>query len=200
MATFFTSDLHFGHQNIISYTGRPYSSVDEMNHDLIERYNFLVLPSDTVYFLGDVCMGKLDESLECIALLNGTKVLIPGNHDRMFRAQGTKYRNTVQRYLDAGFSEVLSDQVTDTFSFGRATLCHFPPEGESQATHEDRYQDYQPSMPPHGALLHGHLHGHYAKRGRLIDVGVDAQGGFPISETRVAELLASSGDLSPVEW
>lgn len=34
-----TADLHLGHANIFAYTGRPYHSPDEMNIDLIERWN-----------------------------------------------------------------------------------------------------------------------------------------------------------------
>jgi len=55
MANFFTSDLHFGHQNIIAYTSRPYASVDEMNLDLIVRYNSVVTSDDVVYLLGEDC-------------------------------------------------------------------------------------------------------------------------------------------------
>jgi calcineurin-like phosphoesterase family protein len=50
---FFTSDTHFGHANIIKYCGRPFASVEEMNRELIARWNAVVGPRDTVYHLGD---------------------------------------------------------------------------------------------------------------------------------------------------
>ena len=36
---FVCSDSHFYHENIIKYCNRPYSSVDEMNADMIEKWN-----------------------------------------------------------------------------------------------------------------------------------------------------------------
>ncbi len=50
---FFISDLHFDHKNIIRYCNRPFSSVDEMNHFIVNTWNRTVDLGDTVYFLGD---------------------------------------------------------------------------------------------------------------------------------------------------
>ena len=195
MMTFFTSDHHFGHSNIIAFANRPYASVEQMNWDLVERHNAVVAPDDVVYVLGDVCLGKMDDSLAMISLLHGTKYLIPGNHDRMFDAVGEKYRNAAARYVDAGFTEVLDTVVTGTFSFGDATLSHFPPSGEGGDS--DWFTEFRPPMPAHGLLLHGHMHGRYRKRGRCIDVGVDTNNGYPLSEAEIAN-LAELGDVDAV--
>ena len=53
--TFFTSDTHFGHANIIKYCNRPFSSLEEMNSTIIRNWNEMVKPEDTVFFLGDFC-------------------------------------------------------------------------------------------------------------------------------------------------
>src|ERR1700722_9886157 len=95
---FFTSDLHLGHQNIIGFCDRPYNTVHEMNEDLVARFNSRVHPQDEVWILGDLCMGKLDLSLEFVQRMNGIKYLVPGNHDRMFGTEGTKYRHSCLRY------------------------------------------------------------------------------------------------------
>jgi calcineurin-like phosphoesterase family protein len=58
-----TSDLHLGHENIIRYCGRPYLSVPQMNDDLVRRWNEVVAPGDDVIVVGDLAMGRLDESL-----------------------------------------------------------------------------------------------------------------------------------------
>ena len=48
MKYFFTSDSHFHHANIIKYCNRPFSSVEEMNQVMIERWNEVVKPDDVV--------------------------------------------------------------------------------------------------------------------------------------------------------
>ena len=46
---FFTADPHFGHTNIIRYENRPFASAEEMDQELIRRWNETVSPEDTVY-------------------------------------------------------------------------------------------------------------------------------------------------------
>jgi len=80
METFFTSDQHFGHANIIKYCNRPFSTVEEMNETLIENHNKMVTNNDIVYHLGDFSF-KSDPS-KWLSRLNGkTHILIIGNHD-----------------------------------------------------------------------------------------------------------------------
>lgn len=76
-----TSDTHFGHENIISYCDRPFSSVEEMDEKLIENWNSVVKPSDKVYHLGDVFFGGNPRLT--LGRLNGKKRLVVGNHDRI---------------------------------------------------------------------------------------------------------------------
>ena len=63
MSQWFSADLHFGHANIIRYCDRPFADVDEMNWRLVRRWNATVAPTDEVWVLGDVAMGRLDDSL-----------------------------------------------------------------------------------------------------------------------------------------
>lgn len=80
---FLTSDTHFFHKKILEFerAARPFSSVEEMNEVLIDNWNSVVTKRDTVWHLGDVCFGKI-ENLEILSRLNGTKNLILGNHDQ----------------------------------------------------------------------------------------------------------------------
>lgn len=82
MARYITSDHHFGHANIIDYADRPFESVDEMDRDLADRWNATVTDADVVYHLGDLCMGGPSAYERWIRELNGSFVLIRGNHDR----------------------------------------------------------------------------------------------------------------------
>lgn len=80
---FFTSDLHFGHKNVIRYDNRPFANVDEMDEAIITRWNQRVSDADTVYVLGDVSWYNLDRTREYVCRLRGHKHLIVGNHDRI---------------------------------------------------------------------------------------------------------------------
>lgn len=79
--TWFISDTHFGHKNIIEYEKeyRPFSTLDEMHEVMIERWNDVVKPKDTVYHLGDFAFGR--RNIKIASRLNGRKRLIMGNHD-----------------------------------------------------------------------------------------------------------------------
>lgn len=85
MSTFYISDLHFCHKNIIDFCNRPYLTVEEMNEDLVAKWNSVVTPNDVVRILGDVAFPKSQEDIEntikLVKRLNGNKTLIIGNHD-----------------------------------------------------------------------------------------------------------------------
>ena len=86
-----TSDTHYGHGNIITYTNRPFKSLEEMDYKLIKNHNSLVSPEDTVFFLGDFCFrnspggkqgeGTTNKAEFYLKQLNGNFIFIKGNHD-----------------------------------------------------------------------------------------------------------------------
>lgn len=82
MTTWFTSDTHFGHKNIIKYCDRPFYDVHTMNSEIIRRWNETVRDDDTVYHLGDFAFLSFDDAAAIMRRLNGRKILIRGNHDR----------------------------------------------------------------------------------------------------------------------
>lgn len=84
---FVCADLHFGHQNIIAYENRPFADTDEMNRQLVSRWNNTVKKNDTVFVLGDVAFCSKTRTEELVRSLNGRKILVMGNHDRQRSAQ-----------------------------------------------------------------------------------------------------------------
>lgn len=114
--TFFTSDTHFGHFNIIRYCNRPFETVAEMDEELIKRWNTVVKPEDTVWHLGDFSFYMSKEKVTSIVKqLNGTIYLVKGNHDK----------KPNQWYRDCGFKEVYDRPVMyNTF----VLLSHEPQE------------------------------------------------------------------------
>ena len=87
---FVTSDTHFSHARISELAGRPFSSVEEMDDELLRRWNETVAPGDTVLHLGDVALGSIQHSLPLTAGLHGRRFLVPGNHDRFSPSTQTK--------------------------------------------------------------------------------------------------------------
>lgn len=86
--TFFTSDTHFGHANIIRLCNRPFKDVEEMNEKLVENWNRVVPEDGTVFHLGDFAFGGSSVWNSIIPRLNGHINLIIGNHDRKNLRQG----------------------------------------------------------------------------------------------------------------
>jgi len=81
-AAFVISDLHLGHENILTYTSRPFPDAEVMDDVLIRNWNFRVKPTDTVYFLGDLAHGRdTRPPADYLPLLSGVIHFIPGNHD-----------------------------------------------------------------------------------------------------------------------
>ena len=79
--TFFTSDLHFGHKNIIEFCDRPWSSLEDMREGLIQRWNEVIRNQDEVYVLGDFSFLNAEKTMAILRRLNGQKFLVAGNHD-----------------------------------------------------------------------------------------------------------------------
>ena len=81
----FTSDTHFWHKKILTIgKGRPFKTIEDMEQRFIENWNKKVKPEDTVYHLGDFCWGSNVKRIKgLLDSLNGQKILIVGNHDRL---------------------------------------------------------------------------------------------------------------------
>lgn len=193
MQIFFTSDLHFGHHNIIEYCNRPFKDVDHMNHMLIHNWNKTVSTEDIVFVLGDVALGDLSKSLPLVAHLNGKKLLVPGNHDRMMT--DTKNWNLWEdRYRDAGFSWIYGPtQQFRPQHYGLKGsplfLSHFPYNTGSP----DKWDTSRWIWNPGGRtwLLHGHIHQHgkINRSYRSINVGVDVWGYTPVALETIQEIM-----------
>ena len=79
---FFCSDLHIGHDKEFLYGPRGFSSIEEHDTAILERWNATVSQEDTVYILGDLCMNNNEREWHRIfSALNGHKKMVMGNHD-----------------------------------------------------------------------------------------------------------------------
>ena len=134
---FTISDTHFGHANTwAKFTNadgsplRPFSSTEEMDETLVDNWNRVVHPKDTVYHLGDVVIAR--RNLQTVKRLNGRKILIRGNHD-MFKDKD---------YYEAGFEQIHGVRVF----VDKWIMSHIPLHPGSVT---DRFK----------VNVHGHTHG-----------------------------------------
>jgi calcineurin-like phosphoesterase family protein len=168
MTIWLTSDTHFGHANILTFTGadgqpiRPgFSSVEEMNETLIERWNAVVKPTDHVYHLGDVAMKiPSAEMIAIVRRLHGHKRLVLGNHDRF----------SMPQYREAGFEKIFGmHRLFDVW------LTHAPLHPGSIGTAIGN--------------AHGHIHEKPEPDGPYINVSVERTGYTPVALEWVRLLL-----------
>ena len=175
MNQWFTSDTHFGHENIIKFSGRPFANVKEMNEALLDYWNQTVKPEDTVYHLGDVAMGHFDDSWEYVKKLNGNIILVLGNHDRISRKyhMSEKYvTRFATRYIER-FSVIDYEM-----RLGDWKLHHFPYMGDHVG--EERFKEQRPKPTYEKVLIHGHVHEEWKERRLegyppMLNVGVDVR-------------------------
>jgi len=190
---FITSDQHFDHPNIIKYCERPYESVEEMNEDLILRWNSVVSEGDVVYILGDYHWNtsKPNRVRDFMNRLNGIKILIIGNHDRVKHIQG----------FNLGFSAVL-EEATIKVGKRKYLLSHYPYRRtflqKVRTLFKTRFKiwnfRYEDRRPEYKGLwlFHGHTHGKYKLNPyhkKMIHIGVDAWNYMPASLSEIEKLI-----------
>lgn len=95
------SDNHFNHQKIIEYCNRPFKTVEQMNEEMIKKWNSVVKKDDKIYHLGDFGFGSKEQIANVVSKLNGRIFLVLGNHDN----------HTPQWYRDAGIKEVYDHPI-----------------------------------------------------------------------------------------
>lgn len=150
---YFCSDHHFLDPRTHFFT-RPFKNIKENIDGLINNHNEVVSEDDLVYFLGDVFFNSVKDSknLSMVDKMNGRKILILGNHDKIPR----------QEYLKS-FDSV-HDNLIIEHNDQKFFLTHEP----KDASHEL-------------FSLVGHVHGSWRVQKHMINVGVDVWNMCPVS-------------------
>lgn len=168
-----SADLHFGHDNVLMHTNRPWKTVREMDDALIENWNKTVKKGDTVYVIGDFAFQN--HAVYC-KLLNGSVILFKGSHDEM----------NVESYR--GFKDVMREEFVKIN--GDWFFCDHCPHRNWERGHY--------GVP----MLFGHHHGRVETFNMSFDVGVDTKlsNYFPIPHDivlveveRRREMMRSAG-------
>ena len=157
MTRFLTADLHLSHDEIRTYSNRPYRSVKEMDKALVDNWNSIVNPDDEVYILGDFTMKGAEYKpwfRRTLKSLKGIKILILGNHDSM-RAMD---------YVEVGFQSAHTSLVVDGIF-----LAHDP--------------SWAIALPKDMSMFCGHVHELFLKltdTRKVLNVGVDVWNYSPV--------------------
>jgi calcineurin-like phosphoesterase family protein len=165
---FFISDSHFSHRKIIEYCNRPFATAEDMDREMIKRWNAKVRKNDNVFFLGDFCFGRdsIDPSI-FLAQLNGNIYFIKGNHDHIERLASCP--SGIR-----GFWDILNI----TINAQKIVLCHYPM--ISWQGKEDK-----------AWMLFGHCHNSYQAPDDQLsyNVGVEWINYTPISFTELGQIM-----------
>ena len=165
--TFFTSDTHFFHDNVIKYCNRPFANAREMNEALCENWCKVVTPYDTIYHIGDVSFGKKEQTENLLHTLPGRKILVAGNHDNL----------QILRPFFTNISLEYRGKLLDQPNSPHFHMYHYP-----LRDWDRRY---------HGSIhLHGHVHSNTPSpynEPNSFDVGVDANNYTPVSLDYILE-------------
>lgn len=181
MKTWIISDLHHFHANIIKYSGRPYTNINEMYLTLVENWNKTVKPEDIVYFLGDLRMGRHTELIDkkIVNELAGHKRMILGNHDKRFNVyspEGNKEfsvnsdEQAIKYWKRMGFEEVFAQPIVIDNYF---ILSHEPING---VNHSQIF-----------ANIHGHTHDINMTNGNYFNASVENIDYKPIEFDKIKE-------------
>lgn len=181
MAIFFTSDLHICHNKDFIYQNRGFNSIEEHNKALVRNWNETVSPEDTVYVMGDMIMGdNRHEALDYIKQLNGTIVMVRGNHDT-----DSKFKDYLNECPNIDKDSVNNEYVK-VLKIGKRCyyLSHYP------TIIGDILFENKKQRLPVTVCLHGHTHSkdrfEFIEYG-CYNVGLDAHDMRPVSLDEVRE-------------
>ena len=113
---YYISDLHIGHKNAIRFDERPFADIDDMEREIVRRWNEKVGTDDDVYILGDVFYRYKGSRADFLKRLGGRLHLIVGNHDF----------EILKNEAALGCFESV-DKLRQIVDDGRrAVMCHYP--------------------------------------------------------------------------
>lgn len=163
MKTYYTSDLHFAHENLYSRGVRNFSCAQECEELIRSNFNQVVRPKDKLYILGDLSLSaNYDALASYLNSINGIKIVILGNHDNPKTLDKLKQDGIIANWH---YWKGNHDSGVSIF------MTHFVPL-EAHVGPEPRL------------YLHGHVHGllkDLITCPLLHDVGVDANDYKPFS-------------------
>lgn len=177
---FFTSDHHFGHENIIKFCKRPFENAREMDEVMIQRWNEKVKARDSVYHLGDFGITYKENLQRVLEQLNGKIYLIEGNHEK------AAHQNSERFEWIKPYHELKIKDPDSRNGVRRIMLFHYAMR-TWRGAHRGNWH------------LYGHSHGTLPDLADqyCFDVGVDCHNFYPISYAEVKASMQTKEATSP---
>jgi calcineurin-like phosphoesterase family protein len=189
--TFFISDLHFGHNAVIRYSNRPFKSLEEMEAKFIKRWNARVNSEDRVVVAGDFLLGCPKPRLrEILAQLNGTKILVRGNHDLSSAEMITAGFAFSCDFMQLKIANELVNISHYPYKMSKLKRIFFKAMNKIIPSRFYKPRNFVFQKEDDGGfLIHGHTHSKQVVRGRQIHVGVDAWNYEPVPIGKIADII-----------
>ena len=169
--TFFTSDLHFGHDREFLWGVRGFNNIQEHDKTIIKNFNQVMDWDDKLYILGDCFLKDNEHGIRCLKQLPGTKYIIWGNHD-------TDSRKGLIAVLPSikilGYASIVKLEGLHFY------LSHYPTITSNL--------DENKSLKSRVINLYGHTHqktNFYDGRPCNYHVGLDSHNCFPVEITDI---------------
>ena len=172
---YITSDTHFGHNKDFLYKPRGFTTIQEHDQEIINRWNKIIDNSDIVYHLGDVMLNDNEYGMNCLRQLNGQIKIIPGNHDT---------ENRLKLYESLDNVEVLPMAWSLKYKKYNFLLSHHP-------TITSNF-DKMPYLRIHLINIFGHTHQKekfYENNFFMFHAGLDSNNCSPILLDDAIELM-----------
>lgn len=195
MNTFFCSDPHYNHKNIVNCLStwaeggqREFASLEQMNNTLVNNINNKVGQNDVLYCLGDWSFGGIESIWEFRQQINCQNIhLILGNHDHHIQNN---------RLVEIG----RPDPVWASSLF--SSVAYYK---EIVVNKQNLVLFHYPIASWNGIAkgwiqLHGHIHSDRIGPGKMMDVGFDSNPKFePYSMDEIMAIMNSQPKASMLE-
>jgi len=176
---FFTADHHFGHENILKYAKRPWKNIEDMNENLMTRWNDTVQEGDTVFYVGDFTLKDRGYAESIIKRLNGVIFFMPGSHDSWWSDKIYSLKTKTDSAFSAPALYEFKGLIKNDAGFGLPiVLCHYA----MRSWAVSHYGSWH---------LFGHHHGNLEPYGLSFDIGVDCWDYYPVSLDQVKNKMAT---------
>lgn len=181
---YFTSDMHFGHRNVIRFCDRPFADEKEMAQGLIKNWNDTVKPNDFIFSLGDFSWwtGR-HEVKKLVEQLRGKKYFIPGNHckEGMYELVNDPDFHECSDIVHLFIRGQEGDPRFANVKVYEIVLCHYPLTCWSHSDAKNCYHFFGHIHSSKGQPMSEFGHPIYIKEGKMLDVGTDRHDYTPVN-------------------